>query len=293
MPGKSLLIMITMLVLPGLAACRQTVRRDNSSTLIPSSSSPTSIQVAEALPALTAAPTARPTETPVQIDLERRMIDQVDRDRALGDLRKLTGEEPVCINAACYTIANRKTGSEGLQWAKQYVNAELVGLGYSVEFNDWSSSDYTDQNLIVRQTGASMPDEEVYFVAHLDGVKLESAERFPAADDDASGAVDLLELARILSTHSLSRTVVLFFSTGEEQGTLGVTSYLERVSRGELRTIQAVVDVDMIGYDANYDTAMQIWHGDHPPSRLLAESISATIEAFQFNLEPALLAGCG
>ena len=264
----------------------------HSSTLTPSAS-PTTVTLGETESTLTFVPYSQPTPTLDQVDYERQLIEQVDRDRALADLRKLTGEDPICGDAGCHTIANRLTGSEGLQWAKQYIQVELVRLGYSAEVNDWSDSGHADQNIIARKDGASVPAEEVYFVAHLDGVQKGSDERFPAADDNAGGVVDLLELARILDGHSLNRTVVLFFSTGEEQGTFGVTSYLNHISRSELRSIKAVVDIDMIGYDANGDGVMELWHGDHPPSRLLAEEFSSTIQAFQFKLSPKLVVGCG
>lgn len=97
-----------------------------------------------------------------------------------------------------------------------YVCEHLVSLGYSVEFQNWSLCGWSDRNLIARKPGVYSPTEEVYFVAHVDGV-----DRFPAADDDASGVADNLELARILSSRAFSRTVVLLFTTGEEQGTLG------------------------------------------------------------------------
>jgi hypothetical protein len=234
----------------------------------------------------------KPTEIP-PIDVEWEMLRQVNKDRALTDLRKLTGEEPICNDNGCYTISNRLTGSEGLQWVKKYINDELVKLGYSVELLNWSHSGYSDQNLIVTKLGVSIPDEEVYFVAHMDGVKKGLGKHFPAADDDASGVVDILELARVLSRHSFSRTIVLFFSTGEEQGTLGVKSYVSQLSPKELSSIKFVVDVDMVGYDANGDAVMELWHGDHSPSLALTQVMSETIKVYQINLAPSFVVGCG
>jgi hypothetical protein len=289
---KILFSLIVLLLLLASTSCRPALLYSSASTPSPSAP-PTILPSAGTLIGPTGTTSFQSTETPDLIDLERRLIEQVDRDRALADLGKLTGEAPICDGGSCHTLLNRLTGSEGLQWAKQYIRAKLVSLGYSVEVEAWSDSGYADENFIVRKVGVSAPEEEVYFVAHMDGVKKDSGEQFPAADDNASGVVDLLELARILDGQSLSRTLVLFFSTGEEQGTLGVTSYLDHISRSELRSIKAVVDIDMIGYDANRDSVMEIWHGDHPASRLLAESISATIQAFRLDLQPTLVAGCG
>jgi len=220
------------------------------------------------------------------------MLGQVNQDRALNDLRQLTGESPICTSSGCYTIANRLTGSEGLHWAMDYLYEKLLSLGYSVEFRDWSRSGYADRNLIARKPGMAAPAEEVYVVAHVDGVG-DGGDRYPAADDDASGVVDNLELARVLSSRSFSRTVVLFFSTGEEKGALGVKSYLAQLSPNELSSIKYVVDVDMVGYDANGDGVMQLWHGGEAQSLRLTQLMSETIKAYQLDLAPLLQIGCG
>jgi Zn-dependent M28 family amino/carboxypeptidase len=230
-------------------------------------------------------------ETP-SIDVGLAMLGQVNRDRALTDLRKLTGEEAVCEEGGCYTITNRQTGSEGLQWAKKYVIGELTKAGYSVQLEAWSHGGYSDQNLIARKPGAVRPEEEVYFVAHLDGVKNLWGERYPAADDDASGVVDLLELARTMGSQSFNRTAVLFFSTGEEQDSLGVKSHLSQLSPEGLRAIKDVVDIDMIGYDADQDGVMQLFHGDQPTAKALTTAMKATILEYGIDLTPMVLKGC-
>lgn len=221
------------------------------------------------------------------------LLGQVNRDRAVADLRRLTGEEPICASADCYTITNRLTGSEGLHRATGYVFEELVSLGYAVEFREWSRSGRTDRNVIARKPGLVAPDEEIYFVAHVDGVGPNTWDRFPAAADNASGAVDLLETARVLSSQSFSRTLVLLFSTGEEQGTLGVRSYLDQLSPEELGSIKYAVDVDVVGYDGNRDRVMELWHGGRPASTALTQMMSETIKAYRLDLAPKLVEGCG
>ena len=221
------------------------------------------------------------------------MLGQVNSNRVVNDLRRLSGEEPICTSSGCTTIANRQTGSAGLHWALDYIDAELASLGYSVESQDWSRDGWSDRNLVARKVGVSAPDEAVYIIAHVDGVQLTGEERFPAADDNASGAADILELARVMSTFSFSRTVVLLFSTGEEHGALGVNSYLDQLPDQELSRIKYAVDVDMVGYDADRDGVMQLWPGDDPPSLALTQMMSETIGAYQLDLIPRFHPGCG
>lgn len=221
------------------------------------------------------------------------MLGQVNQDRALSDLRQLTGEEPICAGTDCYLINNRLTGSEGLHLATNYIAQELVGLGYAVSFQDWSRSGHADRNVIARKPGAYAPDEVICLVAHLDGVRPDTAQRYPAADDDASGVADNLELARVFSRYTFSRTLVLLFTTGEEQGTLGVRSYLDHLSAAELASIKYAVDVDMVGYDGNHDGVMELWHGGDAPSMAVTEMMSETIRTYQLGLKASLVVGCG
>ncbi len=223
-------------------------------------------------------------------DVVWEALASINRDRALTDLRRITGGEPICGSSDCYTVTNRPTGSEGLGRAKTYVEAQLADLGYSVVRNSWSDEGYSDQNIIATKLGSVLPDEKIYLVAHLDGAG-NTRGTYPAADDDASGAVGLIETARILSGYTFSRTLVLFFSTGEEQGSLGVNSYLT-LSPAEISKIKYVIDLDMIGYDADADGVMQLFHGDHAPSKALATSIKDIILYYGVNLVPDVTKGC-
>jgi Zn-dependent M28 family amino/carboxypeptidase len=117
--------------------------------------------------------------------------------------------------------------------------------------------------------------------------------RFPAADDNTSSVVDILELARVLSGYSLSRTVVLLFSSGEEQGTLGVQSYLSALSQEELSSSTYVVNIDMVGYDESGEKLMELWYRDDPPSTALAQMMSETIKTYHLDLVPSLVVGYG
>lgn len=223
-------------------------------------------------------------------NLIREMVAQVNQEHALTDLRRLTGMETICIQNNCHTITDRETGSEGLQVAKDYVVQVLISLGYTVERLPWSRSGRADENLIVRKTGLSSPGEEIYLVAHLDGFRAEGAATAPAADDNATGVVSLLELARTLIHYPPQRTIVLFFSTGEEHGVLGVSSYLDQLPPEQLQAIQFAVSVEMLGYDSDNDGAMQVWSGDQPQD--FAQKLSEIIRTYEPGLTPQIVPGC-
>jgi Peptidase family M28 len=218
------------------------------------------------------------------------MIGKVSQERILTNLKRLTGVEPLCISNGCITITGRETESQGLKWAKDYVYETLVDLHYSVEVLNWHKDGYDGQNILAYKPGLLFPDEAIYFIAHLDGTIVDN----PSADDDASGAVCLLELARVLSVRSLSRPVVLFFSTGEEHGSLGSYSFVEQYPK-RLGEIKYLVSVEMLGWDSNDDGKMQLWTGDpvlYPSSLEFTQLLSEIITTYPLNLIPQIVTGC-
>ncbi len=222
----------------------------------------------------------------VQNEIVQGMIEEVNLDRALTDLKQLTGVEPICINGDCHTITGRETGSAGLQWAKDYVYKILADLHYSVEIIDWSRDGYKDQNIVAHKKGYLYPEKDIYFVANLDGYQ----ENNPAADDNASGVVTLLEMARVLRNKPMSYSVVLFFSTGTEHGVLGTQSFVDEYPE-RLDRIKDIVSVNMVGYDSDNDGKMEFWNGDQPKD--FAQTLVSIINAYpEINLEPEIVSGC-
>ncbi len=269
----------------------------------PSTPSPTVPAVLRPTPTLLALSTAAPTTRPALVEAAPTpaaladpigsILAQINPDRLLLDLQYLSGEKPVCSAGGCQVIKNRLTGSQGLQAARDYVSAELSRLGYTVHSQDWSMTGYADQNLVAVKAGAADVNGAIYLVAHLDGVKPVGEERFPAADDNASGVVSLLETARVLSSLSFNRTIIFLITSGEEQGTLGALSYLDQLPQSELSQVKAALNVDMVGYDTNQDGVMELWHAGHAPSIALAEVMSDTIQTYGIRLAPRFIVGCG
>ncbi len=106
--------------------------------------------------------------------------------------------------------------------------------------------------------------------------------------------VSLLELARVLSGRTLSRPVVLFFSTGEEHGSLGSHSFVEQYPE-RLGEIKYLVSAEMLGWDSNNDGKMQLWSGDpvlYPSSMEFTQLLSEIITAYSLNLIPQIVTGC-
>lgn len=217
----------------------------------------------------------------------------IDPDRVLEDVRRLSGDVPLCVDGSCITVTNRLTGSTDLAQAMAYAVAAVREAGYETSWHDWTRGAWSDRNLIARRTGVVSPTDEVYVVAHVDGVSSCPDGRCPGADDNASGTAAVLEVARAFAHVPTERTVVFLLSTGEEQGSLGVKELVAGMSAAELGRIVALVNLDMVGYDGDGDRVMELYHEEHAPSLALAETMSETIRGAGLNLVPRLNPGCG
>jgi hypothetical protein len=96
-----------------------------------------------------------------------------------------------------------------------------------------------------------MKDSIVLVDAHYDHLGVRSPVNgdsiYNGADDDASGTVAVLEIARILKKlPQTSRTVVFVATTGEEAGLVGTRWYLENPVR-PLSAMSSNMEIEMIG----------------------------------------------
>jgi len=171
--------------------------------------------------------------------------------RAFADLKHLVAYGP------------RPAGSPALVEARRWIIAQLKLTGAQVEEDSFSASTPVGQipmtNLIARFPGTQ--SKVVMVAGHYD-TKLEQGFRFVGANDGASSAALLLELARVLHGRKHALTYWLVFFDGEEamreewtatDSVYGSRHLVQKLSSaGELGRIQAMILVDMIG-DANLD----------------------------------------
>jgi hypothetical protein len=68
----------------------------------------------------------------------------------------------------------------------------------------------------------------------------------PGANDDASGTVVVLEMARVMATHRFDATIVFMAVAGEEQGLYGSTYFAEQAKQKSM-DIEAMFTNDIVG----------------------------------------------
>ena len=104
---------------------------------------------------------------------------------------------------------------------------------------------------IIPGSDPALRDQVVLIDAHYDHLGIRSGEGadsiFNGADDDASGVVAVMEIARALARGPApKRTVVIAATTGEEVGLLGTRWYIQHPVR-PLEATVANLEIEMIG----------------------------------------------
>ncbi len=126
----------------------------------------------------------------------------------------------------------------------QKVPSEFMKKGFSPKLGD-------SENIWAFIPGAEKPEEVVIISAHYDHIGMKNGEVFNGADDDGSGTVSLIEIAKAFAEakkegHAPKRSILFLHVTGEEHGLHGSRYYSEN-PLFPLKNAVADINIDMVG----------------------------------------------
>ena len=215
---------------------------------------------------------------------DKELNDAFDGERAYTHVKRMVEFGP------------RPAGSEALAKAREYIVNELKFYGFKVTVDEFRAKTPRGEkrmaNVTAELPGAS-PDS-IILASHYD-TKYYKEFRFVGANDGGSSTGALLELARVLAKRKSHFSYRFVFFDGEEafcrdwdqcgkpdapDNTYGSRRYVAQLkSRGELKTIRAMILLDMIGYtklelgrdpvstnwlvDVIWETACELGHAAH------------------------------
>ncbi|HET6318697.1 MAG TPA: M20/M25/M40 family metallo-hydrolase [Chloroflexota bacterium] len=144
------------------------------------------------------------------------------------------------------------------------------------------------QNIIATLPGRANPPAIIIISAHYDSRTLDITDArsaAPGANDDGSGTVAVLELARALSQQDMDATFMFILFAGEEEGLYGST-HLAPLMRKQGAHIVAMLNNDIIGNTMGADGTriadrVRVYSGepDDGPSRHLAREVKRIAES--------------
>lgn len=163
------------------------------------------------------------------------------------------------------SLEGRMTGSIGHKKALDYIENHYKQLGISGGMTDKSylqtvpssffrrGSDFPDSyNLLAFIEGSEYPNEIIVISAHSDHIgRRQDGEIYNGADDNGSGTVSLLEIAKAFKKaeqdgNAPKRSILFLHVTGEEIGLFGSDYYTQNPIYPLNNTI-CNLNIDMIG----------------------------------------------
>lgn len=131
--------------------------------------------------------------------------------------------------------------------AGEYIHSLLAATGLDVQVEPVPGPIAESRNYYVEIPGAAHPGQTIIVGAHYD-----TEETTPGADDNASGVVGVIELARRLAGAKPDRTIRLVIFANEEALSFGTDAMGSQLhannahARGD--DIRAMISLEMIGY---------------------------------------------
>ena len=175
------------------------------------------------------------------------------------------------LKTMLYVVASdemegRETGSKGQKKAGLYMIEQYKKNGISFPkgatdyyqhipasfLNARRNENLPDsENIWAYIEGSEKPDEVLVISAHYDHVGVKNGDIYNGADDDGSGTVAVMEMAKVFAKakkdgHGPKRSILFLHVTGEEHGLHGSRYYSENPLFPIANTI-ADINIDMIG----------------------------------------------
>jgi hypothetical protein len=177
----------------------------------------------------------------IGVDLDS-LIDLVEKDSLISYADRMEA------------FYRRVAGTDSNYACADWLIDKYQEFGYDSVVSDTFTGIYGDEpilfeNVIAYKIGSIYPGRHIVIGAHRDAVP-----NSPGADDDASGVVSTLEIARVLRHIETPMTLVFVAFDGEEIGLYGSFHYADAAAARE-DSILYMLNTDMCGHYENTDTA--------------------------------------
>ncbi len=136
----------------------------------------------------------------------------------------------------------KEPGTNAIENAKDWIINRYQDLGYSnIETQDFNVFGETTSNIIITKTGSVYPNTFLIIDGHYDTVN------GPGANDNGSGTVLILELARLLKDVDTEYSIKFIHFSGEEDGLIGSEYYVNNTVIPQNLDIKLVLNIDQVG----------------------------------------------
>jgi len=166
----------------------------------------------------------------------------------------------------------KSNGTTAITNAQNWIVSRYQSLGYTdVVEQPFSFSGNTTNNIIITKTGSVYPNTFLIIDAHYDTLN------GPGTNDNGSGTVLLLEMARLLKNVDTEYSIKFIHFSGEEAGLIGSNYYVNNTVIPDNLDISLVFNIDQVGgVNGLINDTVVCEHDMSNPSENNAESLMKT-----------------
>ena len=144
----------------------------------------------------------------------------------------------------------KSVGTTAQENTYQWLKDKYLSFGYTesqIKTHTYTYSNKTNKNIEVIKQGSIYPNEYVLVCGHFD------TKNGPGVNDNGSGVVTILEIARILQNIQTDYSIRFINFSGEEDGLIGSRNYVSQVvnATNPKMKIRVLLNIDEVGGVAN------------------------------------------
>ncbi|WP_299227622.1 M28 family peptidase [uncultured Psychroserpens sp.] len=160
-----------------------------------------------------------------------------------ADIVSNTSETNILNDITTYeNFGIKDVGSAQLTNVENWITSRYLSLGYTdIVLQPFTYSSGSSNNIIVTKTGTLYPNTFLIIDAHYDSIN------GTGTNDNGSGTVLLLELARLLKDIETEYSIKFIHFSGEEDGLIGSNYYVNNTVIPENMDIKLVFNIDEVG----------------------------------------------
>jgi len=166
----------------------------------------------------------------------------------------------------------KEPGTSAIENTKNWIIDRYQSLGYSnIEIQPFTVNGQTTSNIIITKTGSMYPKTFVIIDGHYDTVN------GPGTNDNGSGTVLILELARLLRDVDTEYSIKFIHFSGEEAGLIGSQYYVDNTVIPQNLDIKLVFNIDEVGGVSGRNNNKIVCEHDANPHPSSNNAASATV----------------
>lgn len=140
------------------------------------------------------------------------------------------------------SLGVKEMETEAVAETMHWIQKRYTRLGYTdIVIDPFERQGIKGENIIITKQGIKYPDQYLVVDAHYD------TKRGPGANDNGSGTVILLELARLLKDVETNYSIKFIHFSGEEDGLWGSQHYVRSVAVPDSLDLTLILNIDQVG----------------------------------------------